>query len=217
MIFLIWPYYTSIVMNKSEKNYHDYVIKDGKFIGEFENMYSDCQDPWGQSAQPNKYSRSAGIWHMKNYGVKSVLECGSGLGYYSNWIYRDTGIIPKGLDLSSTAVEKAKELFPDLDFEVADISKDLARYKNYDCVLFAEILWYILPDLKNIFKVLESDFKGKYLLVNQVFYKGTQKYGTEYFTDLRGFVKYVPFTLLAECEATRTEDSTIETSSIFRI
>ena len=50
-------------MEKLEKSYHDYVIKDGKFIGKFEDMYLDVVDPWMQSSQPNKYSRMAGILH----------------------------------------------------------------------------------------------------------------------------------------------------------
>ncbi len=199
------------------ETYHDYVIKDGKFIGKFDEMYEKFNDPWTQMNQPNKYSRMAGILHMKNFEVKSILECGCGLGYYADWINKETKIIPKSIDISSVAIEKAKKLFPNLDFEVANISTNLKNYKNYDCILFAELIWYILPDLKNIFKILESDFKGKYLVVNQVFYKGTQKYGTEYFTNLDEFIKYVPFTLLGKCEATTTKDTTIETSVIFKI
>lgn len=28
------------------KDYHDYVIKDGRFIGAFEEMYQNIDDPW---------------------------------------------------------------------------------------------------------------------------------------------------------------------------
>ncbi len=199
------------------KNYHDYVIKDGKFIGDFQNMYKDCNDPWMQSEQPNKYSRSAGIWHLKNFNVKSALECGCGLGYYAEWIYRETGIVPKSVDVSSEAIAKAKDLFPHLDFETADISHDLVKYTDVDAIIFSEIIWYILPDLKNIFSAIEEHYKGKYLIVNQVFYKGSQKYGNEYFTNLEEFSAYVPFESVGQCEATLQTDSTIETSTIFKI
>lgn len=204
-------------MADKEKTYHDYVIKDGKFIGKFDEMYSEFTDPWTQSSQPNKYSRMAGILHMKNFHVKRVLECGCGLGYYADWIQRETGITPKSVDISPVAIEKAKKLFPQLDFEVVDICTDLHKFKTYDCVLFAEIIWYILPNLKGLFEVLERDFKGKYLVVNQVFYKGTQKYGNDYFTNLNEFIAYVPFTLIGKCEATTEHESTIETSTIFKI
>ena len=199
------------------KTYHDYVIKDGKFIGEFEKMYEDCEDPWIQSTQPNKYSRTAGILHIKKFDMKSILECGCGFGYYANWIYHDTGIIPKSIDISKNAIRRAKKLFPHLDFEVANVVTDLKNYKAYECVMFAEIIWYILPDLEKIFEMLRKEFKGKFLMVNQVFYKGTQKYGTEYFTNLLEFIDYVPFSVLGVCEAATVDDTTIETSTIFEI
>lgn len=200
-----------------DKNYHDYVIRDGKFIGEFEEMYKDCDDPWMQSEQPNKYARSAAFWHIRNFHIKRILECGSGLGYYSDWIRKETGIIPIGLDVSETSVVKARELFPDLVFEQADISKDLHKYTDVDCVLFSEIMWYILPQLDGILEDLKAHFSGKYLLVNQVFYKGSQKYGREYFTTMRELHDYFGFEVLAQCEATTVNDSTIETSSLMLI
>lgn len=201
----------------TEKSYHDYVIKDGEFIGDFQNMYRDCSDPWMQSTQPNKYSRTAGILHLKNFDIKSVLECGCGLGYYADWIHKETGIVPKSVDISSEAIAKAKELFPNLDFSVADITRDLVDYKDLDCVMFSEIIWYILPDLDKMLKVLKENFKGKYFLVNQVFYKGSQRYGREYFTSVDEFINYIPFKLKGRCEATLVTDSTIETSTIFEI
>ena len=53
-------------------------------------MYKDCEDPWTQSTQPNLYSGSAGTLHIKGFNMKSVLECGCGLGYYSQRIYQET-------------------------------------------------------------------------------------------------------------------------------
>lgn len=202
---------------KPTKSYHDYVIKDGKFIGEFETMYQDCEDPWTQAKQPNKYSRSASIWHLKNFGIKSVLECGCGLGYYADWIHRETGIVPKSVDVSESAIAKAQKLFPHLDFEVADITRELERFKDQDCILLSEIIWYILPDLNALFDVMKEHFAGKHLVVLQVFYKGSQKYGTEYFTNLDEFIEYVPFPLLGKSESTLERDSTIETATIFEI
>ena len=200
-----------------EKTYHDYVIKDGKFIGKFDEMYEAFNDPWTQSTQPNKYSRMAGMIHLKNFGIKSLVEWGCGLGYYADWIKKETNITPKSLDISPVAIEKARNLFPELDFEVANISTDLVKYSDYEAVMLSEIIWYILPDLQSIFEVLKHHYKGKYLIVNQVFYKGTQNYVTEYFINLNEFIDYVPFSLLGKCEATTVNDSTIETSTIFKI
>ncbi|MCB0782118.1 MAG: hypothetical protein KDC03_21740, partial [Flavobacteriales bacterium] len=49
-------------------DYHDYVIRDGQFIGAFEEMYRNVADPWHQSSQPNPYSRMAGILHIQRTG-----------------------------------------------------------------------------------------------------------------------------------------------------
>ncbi len=199
------------------KDYHDYVIKDGKFIREFEEMYQACDDPWSQSSQPNPYSRSAGIMHIKKFKMESILECGCGLGYYSQWIYEETGIIPKGLDISATAVERGQQIFPHLDFNQYNLVDGLARFSSFDCVMFSEIMWYILDDLETILKDLATNFKGKYLMINQVFYKGSQKYGTEYFTSRAELIDYMPFEVVCYTEATCEEDSTIETSVLFKI
>ncbi len=32
-------------------NYHDYIFKDGKFVGLFEECYRDCDDPWDASKE----------------------------------------------------------------------------------------------------------------------------------------------------------------------
>ncbi|NME72207.1 class I SAM-dependent methyltransferase [Flammeovirga aprica] len=202
---------------ETEKNYHDYVIKEGKFIGDFETMYRECKDPWTQSTQPNNYSRLSGILHMRNFGINSLVECGCGLGYYAEWVYRETGIVPKSIDISETAIERANALFPHLDFKVGDITNSIENYKSYDCILLSEIIWYILPDLDQLFKTLKEHFSGKYLMVNQVFYKGTQKYGNDYFTSMEEMIKYFPFDCVAKVEATQKTDTTIETSVLFQI
>ena len=36
-------------MNKKYTRYQDYVIKQGKLVGEFDDMYKDFDDPWHQS------------------------------------------------------------------------------------------------------------------------------------------------------------------------
>jgi len=35
-------------MSFKKNNYHDYVIRDGKFIRDFDQMYKNCDDPWNQ-------------------------------------------------------------------------------------------------------------------------------------------------------------------------
>ena len=62
-------------------SYQDYVIRDGKFIGKFEEMYQDCDDTWYQSSMTEtSYSRCNTINTIQRYKLSNVLEIGCGLG-----------------------------------------------------------------------------------------------------------------------------------------
>ncbi len=199
------------------KSYHEHVIKDGRFIGEFDEMYKEYEDPWHQSSQPNPYSRRCGILHMQKFGVRSVIEFGSGLGYYSDMIHKEMGIVPIGYDISGTAIEKARRLFPHLDHRVGRVQDMLRVPQKVDAILFAEIGWYILEDFDEIMDLMLKHQHGRYFINNQVFYKGSQRYGNEFFTNLGEYIARIPFIPLGWVEGTTETDSTIETSAIFRI
>jgi len=201
------------------ERYQDYVIKDGRFVGKFEEMYQKFDDPWHQSNIVDVgggFSRLATIVNIKKFGIKSVVEFGCGFGYYANFISQYTKARVKGIDISSTAIEKARSLYPSIEFGVDKI-QNIETYTEYESVLFAEITWYILDDINMIFEKMLKHFSGKYFLHNLVFYKGQQKYGTEYFTNLKEFIDYVPFKLVGYAEATTVDSDTTETSTIFEI
>ncbi len=200
-------------------SYHDYVIKDGKLIGQFEEMYQKFDDPWMQSDQPNQYSRTMAIMNIKRYKISSLIEVGCGLGYYANRIHQETGIIPYSIDISPTAIEKAKTLFPQLNFHVDTLANlhALPNKSSYDCILLADVTWYILEQLKDINDMLLTHFKGKYLINNFVTYKGTQLYGKEYFTTTKEYIDYMPFKFIGYGEATTIDDHNIDSTTIFKI
>lgn len=63
--------------------YQDYVIKDGNFIGEFEEMYQDFEDPWDQSFREDLVlSKSVVEKIIQNGAYKRPYELGCGLGYF---------------------------------------------------------------------------------------------------------------------------------------
>ncbi len=199
--------------------YQDYVIKDGRFVGRFEEMYKHFDDPWHQSEprlSQESYSRWATILHIRRFGIASLVECGAGLGNFTHLITQETGARVTGIDISDTAVSKARTRYPDLSFEV-DTVGNLSRYRDHDAVLFAEITWYLLDQFDFVLETLRSHFSGKYFLHNLVFYKTGQRYGREYFTNLDEFIARVPFELVARMEGTTREMDTIETSTVFRI
>ncbi len=83
--------------------------------------------------------------------------------------------------------------------------------------MFAEIMWYILEDLDEIIENISANHKGRYVIINQTFYKGQQKYGKEYFTTLNEMVNYLPWENLAKIEIETSDRDTIETHSMYYI
>jgi len=102
--------------------YQDLIIKDGKFIGEFEEMYQKYTDPWHQSEELyySSLSRRSVCWYLEKYNINSIVEWGCGLGRTSQYIKENTckAIEILGIDISNTAINKAKKFYPKLEFKV---------------------------------------------------------------------------------------------------
>ncbi len=183
------------------KDYHDYVIKDGKFIGKFEEMYQVCDDPWGQTQDIiTSYSKMACVASLKRIKAKKVLEIGSGLGCFTDFLGKMCPEITfEGMDVSETAVNKAATVFPEIKFICADVKNIAQILKNgkYDAIIFSEIMWYILDGLNGLLNTLRECHKGKYILVNQTFYNGTQQYGKEFFTNPSEMISYMDFNCIS--------------------
>lgn len=201
-------------------NYQDYVIKDGKFIGEFEKMYQRFNDPWHQSEDGyfDDLSRQAVIHYIKNNNIYSCVEFGCGLGKTMNFIQTKTDIKMLGIDISKTSIQKARKAFPKLEFEVDNI-ENILNYSQYDCFFFSEITWYLLEEkiLDKIFEKMIKNFKGKYFIHNLVFYKGQQKYGRNYFSTVKEFIDFCPFKIITSVEINSINENTTKSSIIFKI
>ena len=96
------------------KRYQDFVLKDGKFIGDFERMYQSHDDPWGQSVEKyySSISRRAVCYFIDYYNIRSIVEFGCGLGRTSNFIKENTGIKILGVDISQTSIGKKQDNLP---------------------------------------------------------------------------------------------------------
>lgn len=200
--------------------YQDYVIKDGKFIGKFEEMYQKFDDPWHQKENMDEfYSRVCTPVSLRQYGIKKVLEIGCGLGAFSNYLRT---VVPDcsitGMDISETAIAKAKASYPEIEFYQGEVLQFAQKPDmRYDAIIFSEIMWYILEDLDSVIKNLSENFPNKLLLVNQVFYKGEQKYGNEFFTCLDEMITYLPWKCLKKISIDRMDDGFYESHSVYRI
>lgn len=181
--------------------------KDGRlsFVGDFDGFYNSVDDPWGQRGEDDRlreyyaFSRSKilnTIESLTNSNVESVdiLEVGCGLGYVSSKLHREFpgDVNVTGMDISPTAIRKAKALFPSLEFIVGDIrSEHLDVGKRYDIVLMVEVLWYVLEKLPQVFANIDVLLKDNGFLVFSNGFPREQKYGKEIIDGFDGLVRYV--------------------------
>jgi len=175
------------------ERYQDYVIKDGRLVGEFEEMYRDFSDPWEQSTREAFASEKAMVLNaIRALNPSTVVEIGCGLGHFSERI-RATGV-PNviGIDVSKTAVEKAAASFPHCRFELADIL-DFAILEKHrpQIIVMAEITWYVLDKLCRFLNYLKAEMPSVYLAHLLVTYpEGEQKYGMEFFVNLNQIISF---------------------------
>lgn len=202
------------------EKYQDYMIKDGKYIGKVEEIYQKFDDPWHQKeCLDNSYIRHITNVSIKKYNIHSLLEIGCGLGAFTNFLAQNNhGINLKGIDISKTAVEKAKRNYPDLNFEVGNLLEYSEKKLPYDAVLFSEVMWFVLQDLDKIISNFNCNYQDKLVIVNQVFYKnGVQKYGTEYFTSLDEMCSYLSWKCLEKIIEERPNSDSIATHAVFKV
>ena len=74
-----------------------------------------------------------------------------------------------------------------------------------------------MNDIDEVLSLLRNEWKG-ILIVNQVFYTGSQKYGREYFTNQEELIKYFDMKpLVKNVSYTDDHDTSYETHTVFRI
>lgn len=166
--------------------YHDYVFRDGKLIGDFDNMYRYAKStPWDQDTRCQRWYTQVGMLMVKEHApYGSILEIGCGLGYIVTQLRRfvtpGTGIV-EAFDVSPEAVRKARRLHRGIKFYVDDITQPAFRpTRQYALVIVRDLVWYVFPHLKTVltninacvkprgwlyvcqsFPMLERDFVGK--------------------------------------------------------
>jgi SAM-dependent methyltransferase len=171
------------------KDYRDYVIKNGKFIGKFEEMYQNIEDPW-HHGDATVIQYDLALYLIDKYKICSkrgkIFDIGCAKGAFTSRIKKLRPMAQiLAVDIAPTAIKKAKKKYGYLgiDFKAMDILKE---YKNlnekFDLIVMSQLMWYVLPKFEEIVnylikKVLKND---GYLLINQAFYKPEeQKYGKE--------------------------------------
>ncbi len=188
----------------TSKDYRDYVIKDGKFIGAFEEMYQNCSDPWNQDSIPSVAEDIALLLVNKNE-YKGVLDLGCGKGRFTSRLKIATRASVTALDVSRTAVQIAKQRYPDIEFLVASVPPLQFPDESFDLVLSAELLWYVLRQLDRLFTEIKRVLipGGHYLVVQQFYNLEEQKYGKEIMQTPEDLISMAPFHLIHHFELDR--------------
>lgn len=195
------------------KDYHNYVIKNGKFIGAFEEMYQNIEDPWHHGdATAIQYDMA--LYLIKRYKIcvkgGEILDLGCGKGTFTSRLKRKLPLTHVlAVDIAPTATRKAREKYGHLgiDFKVMDIQKSLRSIrKKFDLIVMSQLMWYILPNFKKVVNYLAGKNlkRGGYLLVNQTFYRPEeQKYGKEFVSSIQGMLRLIRMNVVEMIELNR--------------
>jgi SAM-dependent methyltransferase len=163
-------------MNKPSKDYHDYVIRDGKLIGEFEAMYQHSEGvPWHQDEQEKWVDVRLTIEMLRDLPpFAEIHDLSCGLGYYLDLLRKAVGAPAArgvGYDISPTACEKARTLFPEYSFHEFDMTSSTQVARNGEKTqraLFVNrgTLWYVFPKMAAVVENTRALMKpGDLLLV----------------------------------------------------
>lgn len=190
------------------QRYQDYVIRDGRLIGEFEQMYRDFDDPWHQAAHDQLASEKAvGISLLSRlkaaHGIRKVVDLGCGLGHYSARMAA-IGLDVVGIDVSATAIQKARKLHGrTVEFAVGRFDDFAAIEKHRpDVIAMVEITWYVLEHLRPFVDFFKLRLPNTFLLhLLSTYPPGYQRRGTDWFTSLPEIKSYFDMRYLESGEA----------------
>ena len=71
-------------MTTVSRDYHDYVFKDGRLIGDFEGMYRHSAEvPWRQDRTAHEISADIDLAILQRRSYRSICDVGCGLGFFS--------------------------------------------------------------------------------------------------------------------------------------
>ena len=152
------------------RHYQDYVIRDGKYIGQFEEMYRNSAEiPWHQDLTVDAVFSDLTVAILRRRPIHSLLDVGCGYGFMTNRLPTSVPGLRRvvGLDVSATAVETARRKFPELEFRVGTID-DVPASERFDAVVSKDVLWYVLANLTGYLAALAAR-SDRYVYVGQSF------------------------------------------------
>jgi SAM-dependent methyltransferase len=171
--------------------------------GDFEGLYKADPDPWSQSGHDPNKMQGYYLESRRNLVLalgelppwRAALEVGCGLGYVTNLlsvVFPDRRV--DGVDVSPTAIERARVLFPAVQFRQGDIATltwDAPEWHAYDVVILSQILWYVMAKMPVVVHSCLTMLRPAGHLVIQTAHLDVQEYGRELMDGFAGLVRYM--------------------------
>ncbi len=150
-----------------ERPYHKYVFDTDKkeFVGKFEEMYQsetvDGYDSWYQETLTT-LGKQLSLTILQRHNFQRVLDIGCGKGTFTHLLKKVNNQVI-GIDLSETAIARARAKYDDIEFLQLDTSQiDSLSPARFDLVVAMEVFSY-LKDWRELLKSIAAMTEYLYL------------------------------------------------------
>lgn len=200
----------------------DFLFKKGIEI--YDDFYANIYDFLVFNEMKNDYEVGL-ILNQNVPNVKSViLDVGSGTGHHVAKMAENKNLDVVGIDISPSMIKKAKENYPNLNFQQADVlNKDVFNNNTFTHILCLYFTIYYIEDKASFFNnCMDWVMPGGYLVVhlvdrykfdpilppgNPLFIVSPQKYAKERITKTK--VNFNEFIYNADFKLDETTDTAI--------
>jgi SAM-dependent methyltransferase len=166
-------------MTKTDNNYQKYYIVNGQHIGDYENMYQNCTDPWHIEELGLRLDMKAALLLLEEltFTPEAALDAGAGTGLFTEQVAHNlwhknpschltvADISPTALSLAANRLSGQTSLnrpnqaqVPQPGSRIDYVAFDL-RWLNstvspwmensFDFIVLAQVLWGLLENLSN--------------------------------------------------------------------
>jgi trans-aconitate methyltransferase len=128
-------------------DYHKYVFdpKARQLVGDFETMYqaeeAEGFDSWHErDLRPLR--KQIALQMLSDYNFSSIVEVGCGKGAFTHLLKKKNNRV-LATDLSATAIMRAAQSYPDIDFRMMSMDDVLGLEERFDLALVMGTLAYV--------------------------------------------------------------------------
>lgn len=175
-------------MSVEKKGWLEYWVNPANwtFVGDFEGMYRDFEDPWLCQRRNRSAERRVVLALLQGRDFPKVLDLGCGLGGFTDLLRQYCRARHAwGVDIAATAIDRAQRSYPECTFLVRDVTREglPPAEGGYDLIMVQEVIWYILPHLHTIFRQMHDALAADGVCFIEQSFPADQKFGREYLTS----------------------------------